>query len=99
MVILQSSSSSTSTSSPSLSSSLPSVISDYNNRGGGTSISINVTSSANNRVNNLNSNNKSDASRPHSIMDSARVGLDYIVENSDYTEKLASGEYFFYIYM
>lgn len=27
-------------------------------------------------------------------MDSARVGLDYIVENSDYTEKLASGKAF-----
>lgn len=28
----------------------------------------------------------------NSMMDSARVGLDYIVENSDYTEKLASGK-------
>ena len=26
-----------------------------------------------------------------SMMDSARVGLDYIVENADYIEKLASG--------
>jgi len=28
----------------------------------------------------------------HSMMDSARVGLEYIVENSDYTQKLALGK-------
>ncbi|CAL8104840.1 unnamed protein product [Orchesella dallaii] len=42
-----------------------------------------------NHKNKNNGNNiKTDVS--HSMMDSARVGLDYIVENSDYTEKLAS---------
>jgi hypothetical protein len=30
----------------------------------------------------------------HSMMDSARVGLEYIVENSDYTQKLALGNAF-----
>ena len=50
----------------------------------------------NNNNNNKNSENitsihslSNDASL--SMMDSARVGLDYIVENADYVQKLASG--------
>lgn len=36
--------------------------------------------------------NQNDATE--SMMDSARVGLDYIVENGDYVQKLASGNFY-----